>query len=804
MAAKKDGISARVEHRLEKLVAAREQLSQLNLETYPSTGLTGIEVSARLQLGLTNKQHSDSSRSLISILRGNLFTLFNMVVGLCFLTLLILGQWKDALFGLVVVSNILIGIVQEYRSKRALDRLAVLHAPRARVLRDSVISEIAVEEVVVDDLLELRAGDQVVADALLLTSQNLEADESLLTGESEPVLKFVGDEVLAGSGIAGGKGQGRVLRISAETFASRLTLEARRFSLVNSELRNALNRVVKWITWVLLPIMLIVINGQMQAHGGWQAAIESGEWVDALVRSIAAIISMIPQGLVLLTSIAFAVSAMKLTRVNVLVQELAAVEGLARVDIVCFDKTGTLTEGEITFDEAVYVNTQAKPNADWRSVLAHFGDDPDANATARCLSGQFENANLQASAATAFSSDKKFSSFTFGKEEWVLGAPEMVLEKSSPALKQAASLAATGRRTLVLAAGKKRDAIALVTFKEKVRSDASETLEYFKAQGVSIRVISGDNPATVAAVARDAGLEGDIRGFDARELPTSMNQLAEVLENNQVFGRVTPEQKRNMVLAMQSRGHVVAMTGDGVNDALALKKADLGIAMGSGAGATKAVANLVLLDGKFSSLPGVVAEGRRVIANVERVSRLFLNKTVWAMTLGIVFGVFLWQFPFLPRQLSIVDAFTIGIPAFALALLPNPRRYVPGFLKRSLSFCVPAGLAVAVAMVIQNRIVEAQSWQTAQAQTATALLLSITGLWVLVALARPLSGIKVAIVATMFLMALVSFTWQPLIDFYGFDYLEPNQWLIPLTIGSIASAAIEIVHRVVDRKFAIA
>jgi len=548
--------------------------------------------------------------------------------------------------------------------------------------------------------------------------------------------------------------------------------------------------------------MLIVINGQIQARGGWQQAAESGEWVDALVRSIAAIISMIPQGLVLLTSIAFAVAAVKLARQNVLVQELAAVEGLARVDVVCFDKTGTLTEGEIAFDDAVYVNQNSQPKLDWRAVLGHFAHHPDANATAKCLTVAFENSNLKATAELPFASDRKYSAFTFGDEQWWLGAPEMLLDpKSIEALNQAARLAATGRRTLALAVGEKREPIALVTFKEKIRSDASQTLDYFKAQGISIRVISGDNPNTVASVARDAGLEGNFEGFDARNLPTDTEELADLLETQQVFGRVTPEQKRNMVLALQSRGHVVAMTGDGVNDALALKKADLGIAMGSGAGATKAVANLILLDGKFSSLPSVLGEGRRVIANVERVSRLFLTKTVWAITLGLVFGVMLWQFPFLPRQLSIVDAFTIGIPAFALALLPNPRRYIPGFLKRSLSFCIPAGLVVAITMIIQDRIIQSQQWQTTQAQTGTALLLSITGLWVLIALARPLNKLKLAIVAAMLVLAVVSFTWQPLIDFYGFDHLAVSQWLIPLLAGCSAAALIEFIHRAVDRKF---
>ena len=342
--------------------------------------------------------------------------------------------------------------------------------------------------------------------------------------------------------------------------------------------------------------------------------------------------------------------------------------------------------------------------------------------------------------------------------------------------------------------------MAILTFKEKVRADAAQTVEYFRQQGVQIRIISGDNPKTVAAIAREAGVNHVGEGVDGRTLPTEIGALAEVLEKNQVFGRITPEQKRNMVAALQSRGHVVAMTGDGVNDVLALKLADLGIAMGTGAAATKAVANLILLDGKFSSLPGVVSEGRRVIANIERVSRLFLTKTTWAMTLAIVFGALLWTFPFLPRQISALDGFTIGVPAMVLAILPNNKRYQSGFLKRSLMFCIPSGIVIA-SFVIWLDVLTRQtgSWSTAESQTAVAILLSVSGLWVLMALARPLKGWNLLIVVAMFGLCILEFTVPIVKDFFGFASLEFEQLLIPVGLGAIACVLIEAVQHIVFR-----
>ncbi|MEY4312848.1 MAG: hypothetical protein RLZZ319_357, partial [Actinomycetota bacterium] len=698
-------------------------------ETNPSLGLTVAEVNDRIAAGFTNAQKMDPSRSLASIIRGNVVNLFNGVVGGCFLLLAILGQWKDTLFGFALLSNLLIGIVQEYSAKRTLDRLAVLNQPLARVRREGEEVTIPRELIVLDDIVVLRAGDQILADGVIVTSDGLEVDESLLTGESEPVDGVAGRRVLSGCGVVAGSGVMRVTAVGSATYAWGITAEARRFTLVSSELRNALARVIRWVTWALIPFTIVLVVGQVTAIGGWGAA-TADQRIGVVVRSASSIVAMIPQGLVLITSIAFALAAVTLTRRRVLLQELPAVEGLARVDVLCTDKTGTLTDGGIDFDSIHPIGSAAL--SDIEHALALVATDPAANATALALEGNVPTSTRTVDSRVPFSSARKWSALSSDGVTWVFGAPEFVLDASNAkhhsALADATALAESGRRTLVLASTRHAVSadsplpagltpVSLVTFTEKVRDDAKQTLGYFARQGVRVLIISGDNPATVSAIAALAGLDDSV-AIDARTLPSDLDALADVLEQHRVFGRVTPEQKRTMMAAMQSRGHVVAMIGDGVNDALALKHADLGIAMGSGAAATKAVSNLVLLDGRFSSLPGVVDEGRKVIANIERLSRLFLTKTVWAMLLAAFFGIAAQSFPFLPRQLSAVDMFTIGVPSFLLALLPNSRRYVPGFLGRALAFCVPAGVVTASAVLGLTAIIGAQSdWVGSQSQT---------------------------------------------------------------------------------------
>ncbi|MDH6180788.1 cation-transporting ATPase E [Microbacteriaceae bacterium SG_E_30_P1] len=776
-------------------------------------GLSAAEVAARRADGRTNAFSPPSSRSLGAILRANVLTLFNAIIAGCFIVLLAIGHWQDALFGLSALANAVIGTVQEYRAKLALDRLALLNAPLARVRRDDVEQQVAVAEVVLDDLLELRPGEQVPADAAVVSSARLQVDESMLTGESDPVDKDPGDRLLSGSVVVAGEGAARVDRVGADSFANQLASQAKRFSLVASELRSSINRVLTWLTWAIGPLTLLVLNAQMVAEGGWAEAIESGDWRDAAVDTIAAVVAMIPLGLVLMTSIAFAVGAVKLSRRKVLVQELAAVEGLARVDIICLDKTGTLTAGDIVFDEAHALGDHS--NEDWHAVLAWNGAEPDANATARCLAPEFPITEpLVAAERIPFSSARKWSAVSFSTGPtgtWVLGGPEMVFGDGGeygPLLKRAAELAGSGRRTLVLARAdaqltaedadaerrpEQLEPVALLTFRESIRPDARETLEYFADQGVDVRIISGDNPHTVAAIAREVGLE-NASGFDARDLPEDERELREVLERNQVFGRVTPEQKRAIVLALKAAGHTVAMTGDGVNDALAIKDADIGIAMESGSAATKAVARLILLDGRFSHLPGVVKEGRQVIANVERVSMLFLSKTSYAVALALVFGALMIEFPFLPRQLSVTDGLTIGIPAFFLALLPNARRYEPGFLRRSLSFAIPSGLVIAAMITAIALIAGAQGVSVAEERTGATIAIALAGLAVLVSRSLPFSLIKAAIVAAMILGLILVVTVPIASSFLILVPLPPPYLTAVLGCTAVAVVGIALVH----------
>jgi len=785
-----------------------------------TTGLTAAEVQARVAAGLTNDFDEGTSRTLGTILRANLFSLFNAIAFGSFALLVILGAWSDALFGFFVVANVAIGVVQEFTAKRTLDKLALLNAPTTRVLRDGELVEISRDHVVMDDLIVLRAGDQLTADTAVVEAQNLEIDESIITGEADPVLVEPGREVLAGSSVVGGSGTARVVRVGADSFANQITSDARRFSLVDSELRSGIAKVIRLISWVLLPVAALIVNGQMQAVGGWAVAIETGSWRQASIAAIASIVALVPQGLVFMTSVAFAVGAITLSRHQVLVQELPAVEGLARVDMLCLDKTGTLTEGDVTLD-AVLLADDADP-ATVSAVLNWFAADRNANATARALRPAYGDTDAtECVDDVPFSSRRKWSAVAFDVARiagsWVLGAPEMVVgshEHDEALPRKASELASSGLRTLVLAYSTDmlvvRDGddqrlpealrvVAVITFRERVRADAAQTLAYFREQGVGIRVISGDSPRTVAAVARDAGLDIVGEPYDARQLPDDPDELAAVLENHTVFGRVTPAQKKNLVIGLQRAGHTVAMTGDGVNDAMALKQADMGIAMGSGAAATRAVARLVLLDGQFSHLPTVIDEGRRVIANVERLSKLFLTKTVFAMMLAIFFGAVLWPFPFLPRQFSAVDGLTIGLPALVLALLPKAPRYVPGFLKRAAAFCIPSGITVGTSMIALNIYAHTSGFEIADIRSASVITLTVLGLGVLGVLARPLTPVRIALIIAMYLGGVALFTVGFVSNFFGVGVPPAPLLLAAFIVGGAGWLVVEVLHVVQTR-----
>ena len=850
-------------------------------EFYLAQGLSFKQVAQARAAEETNEFDNSSSRSIVAILRANVFTIFNAILASAVVVVLAVGSWQDAVFGFVLLLNTLTGTIAELRAKRALDNLAVLAAPAAHVIRDGEAKDIEVSQVVLGELLELRSGDQVPADGQVLSSNGCEIDESILTGESVAVRKHENDQVLSGTTVIGGSARIRVTAVGEHSYANRLAMEARKYSVVTSELQEGTNRVLTWISWVIVPMTLLLLWSQLRVAGGISGSLDSGQWKAAVVLAVAGVVGMVPQGLVLLTSVNFAAAAMTLARRKVLVQELPAVEVLARVDMLCLDKTGTLTSGaveldhiesclgsacadgdggspaagKVSADAAVALGVGADAAAGGsagtgsdavvpastddaaRAALAYLVGGSEANATGSAIAAGLTGLEpAQARYAIAFNSARKWSAVQTQAGAYVLGAPEIVLAGSTgsgsteadnadsdgtgvdstdnAALERVKALAGTGKRVLVLAHSnqaldqsenptlpKDLTAALLVVLAEQVRPDAAQTLDYFKRQGVAVRVISGDNPVTVAAIAAHLGLRnpdgGEPVGVDARTLPAieDTQALADVLEKHTVFGRVTPEQKRAFVNALKSRGHTVAMTGDGVNDALALKDADLGIAMGNAAPATKAVSRLVLLNSQFDALPSVVAEGRRVIANMERVASLFLTKTTWAALLAAVVAITGFVYPFLPRQLTIVSSLTIGIPAFVLALAPTNQRYRAGFLARVLRLSVPAGVIVVVGVLCARLTLILMGSNRNQISSVCTLVLVAGGLWLLSLTARPWVWWRAVLVVIMSAAALAVVLLAPLRGFFDLAALTANSWLVLVCAAGIVCAALETLGR---------
>ena len=727
-------------------------------------GLTEEQVAERIARGQVNDIPATPSRPVAEIVRSNVFTRFNALLGGLLVVILIVGPIQDALFGGVLIANTLVGMVQELRAKRTLDRLAVLTAPMARIVREGRSHELPVSAVVLDDVLELQPGDQVVVDGEVLDAQGLEVDESLLSGESEPVEKHPRDEVLSGSFVAAGSGRYRATRVGREAYATALAEEARRFTLTRSELRAGIDRILQIVTFAVVPTAILLVISQLRS---------SASVHDALRGAVAGTVAMVPEGLVLLTSVAFAVGVVRLARRKVLVQELPAVEVLARVDVLCIDKTGTLTEGRLAVERIEVLDGGVEHTS---ALAALVASDPHPNATLRAIGEEFARPpeGWEAGRTVSFSSARKWSAASFGPNgTWVLGAPDVVLRAgtsgSDEIAQHAEEYARSGLRVVLLARTEATldderlprgmSPVCIVVLGDRLREDAAKTLAYFAKQGVAVKVISGDHPQTVASIAGRLGAPGADRAIDARELPEDQAALAAGLEESSIFGRVTPRQKRAMVKALQSRGHVVAMTGDGVNDVLALKDADIGIAMGSGSAATRAVAQLVLLDSTFDPLPSVVAEGRRVLGNIERTSNLYVTKTVYAMLIALGVGVVGLPFPFLPRHLSLIGGLTIGIPSFFLALAPNAERARRGFLGRVLRFTAPAGALAAVATFLGYVLARDEAGVTlAQARTTATMVLCWIGFLVLSIIAAPLTRARLALVWSMagaFILAMV-------------------------------------------------
>jgi len=763
-------------------------------------GLSAAEVASRQAAGLVNDQGTQPTRTIAQILRANVLTRFNAILGVLLVVIVIVGPFQDALFGLVLIANSGIGIIQEVRAKRTLDRLSVLNAPTARVLREDSLREIPAGQVVRDDVVQLQAGDQVVADGVVLDSAGLEIDESLLSGEADPVARKSGDEVLSGSFVVAGHGQMTATKVGAGSYAAELTRQARGYSPARSEIRDAINRVLTWISWALVVVGPLLVVTQLSSGLGTS---------EALRGSVAGLTGLVPEGLVLLTSVAMAVGVVRLASRRVLVQDLPAIEGLARVDLICCDKTGTLTEGSMHV-VAVEPLDHAGPIENALGALA--AADEKRNATIEALSDRFGDPGWRPAEITAFSSARKWSAASFegdGQGTWLVGAPEMIMNADSAVLDRAGRLAARGNRVLLLARSPARieneqlpagvSPVALIALQERIRPDARATLDYFASQSVGVRVISGDHPQTVGAIGRRLGLPGAGHPVDARDLPQDPGQLTAAMRDVTVVGRVAPRQKQEIVAALQRLGHVVAMTGDGVNDVLALKNADVGIAMGSGTPASRGVARLVLLDDKFATLPDVVAEGRRLIGNVDRVSRLFLTKTCYAMLIALAVSAGSLPYLFYPRHLTIVSTLAIGVPAFFLALAPNAARVAPGFLNRALRFAVPAGIVIAAAALTAFLAVRGTSPGLGAARTSATVVTVGLSLLVLAALARPLLSWRGAMIVALGAVFAALFAIPPLRDALALVLLPPHLFLFSAALVAAGFGLLLLAWPLADR-----
>ncbi|MFI8567420.1 HAD-IC family P-type ATPase [Rhodococcus sp. NPDC078407] len=784
----------------------------IDADAQRDTGLTEADVATLKAEGKSNDVPARASRSVRDIVRGNVFTRINAILGVLLIIVLSTGSVIDGMFGLLIVANSGIGIIQEIRAKRTLDRLAIVGQNKPQVRRDGVSQQIPPDEVVLGDVVELGPGDQIVVDGEVIETASLEIDESLLTGEADTVHKLEAAQVLSGSFVVSGSGAYRATKVGRDAYAAKLAEEASKFTLVKSELRAGIDKILKFITYLMIPAGALIIYNQLFSSG--QAL------GPALNGMVAALVPMVPEGLVLMTSIAFAVGVIRLGQRQCLVQELPAIEGLARVDVVCADKTGTLTENGMRLSELVLIDERDVDSVP-QALASLAYDDPRPNASVQAVGEAYPDAPGWTQTAVApFSSAKKWSGLSYGEHgNWLLGAPDVLLDPSSETARRAESAGSQGLRVLLLASSDHSvDDVnapgvvtprALVILEQKVREDARETLEYFASQQVQVKVISGDNAVSVGAVAGSLGLPGGDAPVDARDLPEDSEHLADSLQNSTTFGRVRPDQKRAMVGALQSRGHTVAMTGDGVNDVLALKDADIGVSMGSGSAATRAVAQIVLLDNKFATLPYVVGEGRRVIGNIERVSNLFLTKTVYSVLLAFLIGlsgvlsqVFHFEpipYPFLPRHVTIAAWFTIGIPAFVLSLAPNNERARSGFVSRVMRLAVPSGLIVGSCTFVSYLLVyagpNASETQVTQASTTALITLIMIALWVLAVVARPYNWWKILLLAGSVGGYLLLFAIPFCRTFFKLDPSNIGATTTALIIGGIGIALVEVAHR---------
>lgn len=778
------------------------------LQADPAEGLSPQETKLRQSNGLSNIMPPSNTKSEGQIIKENVLTFFNLIFLVLALCLCLVGSFKNLMFLLVAVANTVVGSFQEIRAKRAVDKLTLVAAGTAKAIRSGQRVSVRTDQLVRDDIVEFAAGDQICADAVVRDGQ-LQVNESLLTGEADAILKNPGDTLKSGSFVISGRARVQLTHVGSESYAAKLAAEARRnVRSTKSEMMLSLTKLITVVGIALIPLGIILFLRH------FLSVFQGLPLRDSVESTVSALIGMIPEGLYLLTSVAIAASCLKLSRKRVLVQDMNCIETLAHVDVLCVDKTGTITEPTMEVTDVYPLNSERFSYDDIEKILAAFyhGEEPD-NETARAMGQQFAGETTwRAVKRMAFSSSTKWSGADFGENgRYVVGAPEFIMGDRYDSIRsEAEPWSERGCRVLLLAAydtafddGPLQSAhvapIALVFLSNLLRPDAQETFRYFASQGVSVRVISGDNPITVAQIAARAGIENADRYVDATTLSTEQD-FEEAVKYYTVFGRVTPEQKRYLVRAFQKQGHTVAMTGDGVNDVLALKDANCGIAMASGSQAASQVAQIVLLNSQFSAMPAIVAEGRRVINNIQRAASLFLVKNIFSFALTLLLLFIDMPYPLLPIQLSLISTFTIGIPSFFLALEPNYARVEGKFMRNVIRRAMPGGLTNLTIVLLAGFFTSTFGLSNEQLNTICVWVMSAVGLVTLYHVSVPFTRLRLAVLAAMTAAMLFSLLVIP--AFFDLPALNASSALILVTLLLACPTVMRFFRVIFDKRVA--
>lgn len=763
-----------------------------------TNGLTDKEVKQRIEQGKVNYDTTTPSKSIKQILVENTFTLFNFINVVLGVAVVLVGSYKNLLFLGVVICNTLISTIQEIRAKRTVDKLSVISASKARVIRNGKEEVIGINEVVLDDVIKFSLGDQVITDSSVLTGE-CEVDESFITGETKTIIKKKGDTVLSGSFIISGNVTCKVVHVGIDNYTSVISKDAKvMVKEINSQIMRSLNKIVKYVSIVLIPIGILLLLKQF--------SIEDNTTANAVVSVVAALIAMIPEGLILLVSTVLAISVIRLSKYNVLVQDLYCIETLARVDTLCLDKTGTITEGKMEVVNVVALNNHKINEVD-EALEALSTNLDDRNPTFKAINDKYgNNFEVKAKKIISFSSERKYSGAIFDDYGYVMGAPEFVVPEKLHKYKDKIDELSTDSRVLVVVKTKgdfktkelsdDKDVLGLVLIRDKIRKEAVNTLKYFMDNDVELKVISGDSVKTVQNVAKAVGI--NIKGVcDLSKLSPDVS-YASLVEENTIFARVRPDQKRLLIKALKQNGHTVAMTGDGVNDVLALKESDCGVAMNSGSDAARNVAELVLLDSNFDAMPEVVKEGRRTINNVERSATLFLSKTIYASLLAVLFLFINYTYPFIPIQMTLINALTIGIPAFILALEPNHERVKGKFLINVISKAIPSGITTVINILILVFVASILNLENDQTSTCAVIITGYTALLLIYRISKPLNLLRKVLLISLTAVFAISFIIPVAREFYSLSILTPNALLILLPLMYVSTRMFRVFSKLIN------